>query len=163
MSQFELPDPLNQPVEPPDDVVESSVAADEGEGSAPAGLSDVVDTDDEPPEPAFLIVKNAFGPGADSVKFVDGTPVGVWLAEQHADWTPEEILIHLTRLGLPSVHAEAFARRREQLINSRRTLAELGEAFPGSVLVQAGAKELERDQRMEPIRAAFIKTKGEKK
>lgn len=146
-------------------VPEARGAADMGEDPAPPGLSDEVDEaamdDEEPPEPHFLIRENAFGPGVHSVKFVDGTPVGQWLAHSHPRWRAERVLAELLERGLPLTHAEQFARRRAGRDRDTETLAALtGSEGMWAEFVQM---EGERSQRLEPIRKAFLDAQKSKK
>jgi hypothetical protein len=144
---------------------ESRDAAPEGEGGALPGLSaepEAMD-DEEPPEPAFLIRENAFGPGAHSVKFVDGTPVGVWLHAERHNADPGAVHAELTALGLPEPHASDFARRRALRMQTAGELQAMIDAAPeDSALKVFLRSEAERDGRMEPLRAAFIKAQGKK-
>lgn len=166
-------------------VVESSPAASEGEHDARAGLSDepvdnpvdlsteppgevaratspAEDTDEEPPDPVFVIAENRFGPGVHSVKFTDGTPVGVWLSQARGDADPAAVAAELLALGLPAKHAEDFARRRAIRDDAQAEFDRMLRDSPNSVLAQALRNENDRDARMHPIRAAFIKAQGKK-
>lgn len=111
----------------------------------------------------FLIRENAFGPGTHSVKFQDGTPVGVWLADKHPRLDATGVLSLLLKLGLQEPHASDFARRRAQRDSDTRSLAAvLGPDWAWEQFVRL---EEERGEKLEPLRKAFIeaKTKGEKK
>lgn len=168
MSEFDAPMKL------PSDDAESREAAPEGEGGALPGLSaepdatpnighsvPLSDDDLEPPEPAFLIRENAFGPGAHSVTFTNGTPVGQWLAYKHPLWKQEHVLKNLLEMGLPPDHAAAFARRRALRDHETESLAAV--IGPDSLWAEFVKLEAERAKRLEPLRAAFIAAQKKKK
>jgi hypothetical protein len=121
--------------------------------------------EEEPPEPVFVIGLNRFGPGAHSVKFVDGTPVGVWLAKERPDADPAAVHEELAALGLPEQHCAEFAERRARRDDARSAIAQMVAENPDAPVSLFAGAEAERDARMEPVRAAFIKgqkQKGEK-
>lgn len=146
------PEATSEPPEVPDPYVE----ADNGDHD---GIAEPQD-DEEPPEPAFLIRENAFGPGAHSVKFIDGEPVGQWLAHSHPRWRAERVLAELLERGLPVSHAEDFARRRAGRDRDTETLAAVigTEGMWGEFVRLEG----ERSKRLEPIRAAFLAAQKKK-
>lgn len=144
MSEFdqEPSEPLPQPVEKPE-------------------VAEAEPQDDlEPPEPHFLIRENAYGPGSHSIKFVDGTPVGQWLAHTHPRWRAERVLAELLERGLPAEHAEAFARRRAGRDRDTETLAAL--LGPDTMWDEFVRMEGERGKRLEPIRKAFLDAQKKK-
>jgi len=114
-----------------------------------------IDPDEElPPEPSFLIVRNAFGPGAHSVKFPDGTPVGVWASESGLDG--QGIRDRLTNLGLDADLVDFFARNRDGAIAASAEIAR-------DPVVGAFASEEERRRAAKvEIQTAFIKAWKEK-
>jgi hypothetical protein len=121
--------------------------------------------EEEPPEPVFVIGLNRFGPGAHSVKFVDGTPVGVWLAKERPDADPAAVHAELAALGLPEQHCAEFAERRARRDDARSAIAQMVAENPDAPVSLFAGAEAQRDTRMEPVRAAFIKgqkQKGEK-
>jgi hypothetical protein len=133
MSEFDQPDPTS---------AERSTVEDEGEGPPPAALSDS--------EPLPVVEVRREWIDESELELGDETP-------------PEPLLPAVNKHVGPETQTQRDARYREMRDNEEALLQAMREEFPNSVLAQAGAKELERDQRMEPIRAAFIKTKGEKK
>src|SRR5687768_7091485 len=86
----------------------------DGEGTdewiAPEAVEPPEEDEELPPAPAFLVVRNAYGPGAHSVKFADGKPVGVWMREQQM--LPEEVEEQLTAMGLDQDLVEFFVLNR---------------------------------------------------
>jgi hypothetical protein len=114
-----------------------------------APVVEEIDPDEElPPEPNFLIVRNAYGPGAHSVKFADGKPVGQWMREQ--EMTPEEVEEQLTAMGLDADLIAFFVRTRAAGIAADASLA----ADP---VVAAFAQEEERGKiAREETKAAFL-------
>ena len=108
----ELVEPPSTNVEPPAwDKRKGPKPYQEVEAEVAEQIVQEIDPDEElPPEPNFLIVRNAFGPGAHSVKFANGQPVGVWMREQQM--TPEEVEGQLTAMGLDADLVAFFVRTR---------------------------------------------------
>lgn len=114
-----------------------------------------VDLDEEqPPEPNFLIVRNAYGPGAHSVKFADGKPVGVWMREQQM--TPEEVEEQLTAMGLDQDLVAFFVRNRAGGI------AADAEAASMPLVRELAASEAHHDEKMEHYRVEFLKERAKR-
>ena len=113
------------------------------------------ETDEEPPEPNFLIVRNAFGPGTHSVKFPDGTPVGVFISERGLDG--EEVRRLLTQLDLESDLVEFFASNRDKAIAATKALEE------DSGYQSLAASEALHDSTVATFRDEFLRKQGKKR
>jgi hypothetical protein len=109
-----------------------------------------------PPEPAFVIVPNAYGPGTFSAKFPDGTPVGVWLHDEHPSLQGGEVAEMLIIMGMPGELAAWYGIQRDKALIAAKALA----AHPGQAAF--AAHEEEREKSLNPVREAFIKAQGKK-
>lgn len=111
-----------------------------------------------PPEPNFLIVRNAFGPGAHSVKFANGKPVGVWMREQ--EMTPEEVEEQLTAMGLDADLIAFFVRTRAGGIAADAQLA--ADPTVAAFAEEEGRREGEKAKTSEAFVAAYRKKMKER-
>lgn len=120
----------------------------------------VSDVDDDPSAPAFVLARDAFGKGMHSIRLGDGTPVGVWLKEQHPDLTGPEVEDLLARMGLEEVwpgRSEWFGKHRARAIAARGEL----ESMP-AVENFAKAERL-HDEQTAAMREAFLAAKKKEK
>lgn len=126
----------------------------------PEALGDVIDLgDEEPPEeatPAFLVQRNKFGPGAHGVYVSDGTPVGVWLHEQHPDLDGGQVAEMLIYMGLDGELAARYGRNRDL---ARKAAGQLGEM---PAVQNFATAEQEFEERKEAYRDAFVKAQRKK-
>lgn len=116
----------------------------------------LVEDEEVPPTPAFLIHENKFGPGAHGVYFADGTPVGVWLHEQHPTLDAAGVRELLSAMGLDDAHAGDFARQRA--LRDEKT-AEVA-ALPG--VRSLALAEAVHSEQTEAVRAAFLAAQRKK-
>src|SRR5215471_6138940 len=75
------------------------------------------DPDEEtPPDeavPAFIVQRNKWGPGAHGIYLADGTPVGVWLYENHSDLDGGQVAELLVTMGLDGDLAAWYGIQRD--------------------------------------------------
>lgn len=116
--------------------------------------------EDDPSAPDFILVRDAFGKGMHSIRLVDGTPVGVWLKEQHPDLTGAQVEDLLARMGLEEVwpgRSEWFGKHRDK---ARAATSELA-SMPA---VKEFAKaEQQHTEQTASMRAAFIEARKKDK
>jgi hypothetical protein len=120
----------------------------------------VSDVEDDPSAPVFILAKDAFGKGMHSIRLDDGTPVGIWLKEQHPDLTGAEVEDLLASMGLEEVwpgRSEWFGRHRANAIAARGELASMP-----AVSEFAKAERLHDDQ-TKAMREAFVAAKKKEK
>ena len=107
--------------------------------------------EDTPPDeaaPTFRVRRNAYGPGAHSVLFADGTPVGVWA--RGTGWLGAQVEAHLLALGLDADLAHFYGRNRDKGREADSAIA----AHPTT---QAFAAEEERiRESKKALQAAFV-------
>jgi len=128
------PDPLDAiPVEPPDD-----------------------DTPPEEAAPSFIVLKNAYGPGAHSFKLADGRPVGVWLSEEHPDLDGGQVAEMLILMGLDGEAAAWFGLMRDKKIAANRELMQ----HPDVQMEMA--QDMVRSAQKKAIQDAFVKAQARK-
>lgn len=116
----------------------------------------LAEAEEVPPEPAFVIVPNAYGPGTFSAKFADGTPVGVWLHDEHPTLDGGAVSELLVLMGMPGELAAWYGIQRDKA----RMAGEALHAHPGQAAF--AAHEAEREKTLGPIREAFVKAQGKK-
>jgi len=126
----------------------------------PEVIGDAVDLEDEEPpagsEPAFIIERNKFGPGAHGVYVSNGTPVGVWLHEQHPDLDGGQVAELLIYMGLDGELAARYGRNRDL---ARKAAGQLGEM---PAVQNFATAEQEFEERKEAYRDAFVKAQRKK-
>jgi hypothetical protein len=108
-----------------------------------------------PPAPNVLVVPGKYGPGTVGVYLPDGTPVGVWLHNEHPRLDAEGVLSLLVTLGLQESLAEESARHRA-------LRDETAEALALPQVRDFAQAEKEREARLDPIREAFVKAMQKK-
>jgi len=117
-------------------------------------VGDGHDSDEIPPDPPLVVHRNAFGPGAHTIRFADGRPFGVFMRDESL--TPDEVKELLSEAGVEADIADYYARIRAQGIKADQQLAH----HPA---VQASAaREHARDERMSVVRSAFLKARAGK-
>lgn len=125
----------------------------------PAEVVQEIDpTEELPPEPTFKIVRNAYGPGAHSVKFADGKAVGVWVEDQQM--TPEEVEEQLTSMGLDDDLVAFFVRNRAGAIAALDTLA--ADPVVAAFATEEERRGVEKAATREAFLAAYRKKAKEK-
>ena len=120
----------------------------------------VSDVEDDPSAPAFVVLKNAYGPGVPSVRLANGTPVGVWLKNEYPDLSGAEVEDLVARMGMEEVlpgHSAKLGRWRDGAITARRELA----GMP-AVTEFAHAERLHEEQTAS-MRKAFVEAKKKEK
>ena len=138
---------------PNDEVTPQSLDAHLEETVVDLPLSDV---DEDPSEPVFLIDPNAYGPGTPSIRLANGTPVGVWLRDEHPDLDGPAVRELLLEMGLAAEYADWYGKHRGLRIAADSEIAQ-------NPAVQAFAEaELRHDEQTAEMRKAFIEAQKRK-
>ena len=118
--------------------------------------------DDTPPDeavPAFIVVRNKYGPGSHGVYLSDGTAVGIWLSEEHPSLSGAEVQELLLGMGMEGDLAAWYGKVRDQARQADASLRSL----PG--VERAMEEERERVSSKQLVQKAFLdahkKRKGE--